>query len=80
MKGFGCLLILVGIALGLYVGLWLCFIGGIVQVVEAIKAEPVSAWGIAWGVLRIVLAGPVGWGSFLLCSMVGGAMLSDRDS
>ena len=50
-----------GILLGLYVGIWLCFIGGIVQIVEAAKANPVSSWGIAFGITRIIIASPVGW-------------------
>jgi uncharacterized BrkB/YihY/UPF0761 family membrane protein len=77
MKGIGCLLILLGIALGLYVGLWLLFIGGIVQIVEAVKADPVSSWGIAFGIVRIILAAPVGWGAFFLCFGMGAVVTDD---
>ena len=71
----GVALIVIGVAGGLYLGGWLCFIGGIVQVVEAIKAEPVSSWGIAIGLFRVVIAAFVGWVTFLLCSIVGGAFI-----
>ena len=54
-------LIILGIGLGLYVGLYLCFIGGIVAIVEAIKATPIESLGIAFGIVRIVFAALLGW-------------------
>lgn len=57
---FGFVMIAVGILLGLYVGGWVLFVGGIVQVIEAIKATPVEALGIAVGILRVVVAMAVG--------------------
>lgn len=56
----GVLLIVAGVALGLYVGLWVCFIGGIVDVVDAVKATPVEAMNLAWGIVKIVFAGAAG--------------------
>lgn len=53
----GILLMAVGLGLAIYVGLWVCFIGGIVQIVEAVKATPVSGLDIALGVLGAGLAG-----------------------
>lgn len=73
----GMIFILGGVCLGLYLGLWLCFIGGIVQLVEACKADPVSAFGIAFGFVRIVIASFVGWFSFIVCSAIGGVIISD---
>lgn len=55
-----------GIALGLWVGVWLMLIGGIVQVVEAVKADPVSSWGIAIGAVKALLASPAG----ILCALI----------
>lgn len=55
------LVLLLGIGLGLYLGLWVMFIGGIVQIVEAVKIDPVSSWGIAYGLCRVFFAGFVGW-------------------
>lgn len=57
---FGFVMIAVGILLGLYVGGWVLFVGGIVQVIEAIKATPVEALDIAVGILRVVAAMAVG--------------------
>lgn len=53
-------LMALGIAAGLYVGIWLMLIGGIVQVIEGVKANPVDSWEIAKGVARAFFAGPTG--------------------
>ena len=66
----GCLTAIVIIPGSLYVALWLCFIGGIVQVVEACKATPVSSLGMALGFVRIVLTSAAGWGCFFVSAFV----------
>lgn len=53
-------IIIASIALGVYVGGWVMFIGGIVDVIEAAKATPVDALVIAVGLLKVVLASTVG--------------------
>ena len=55
MKAFlGLLMILGGVVLGFYVGFWICFIGGIVDIINAFKAsEPVAVSIIGWGILKI---------------------------
>jgi uncharacterized BrkB/YihY/UPF0761 family membrane protein len=60
------------IFLGIYVGIYLMFIGGIVQIIDAVQATPVEGAGIAWGVLRIVFAGAAGWLSFILGFVLAG--------
>lgn len=64
-----------GIALGLYVGVWLLFIGGIVQVIQAATADPVSAMGVAVGLFRIVAASAAGTLSAMFLVIPGWAML-----
>lgn len=51
-KIIGILIAIAGIALGIYVGVWLMFIGGIVQIVNSIN--PLNGLGIALGIVRIV--------------------------
>ena len=71
----GVLMILGGIVLGFYVGLLVCFIGGIVQLINEIKSpEAVVAVDIAWGVAKIVFAGLFGWLAGLLLIIPGLAM------
>jgi hypothetical protein len=77
MKTFlGVLLIIAGLALAAYVGVWLCFIGGIVQVVEAVKATPVSGLDIALGALRICGAGVAGVLTAVVAVFPGFAMVT----
>ncbi len=71
---FGLILIVLGVVLGLYMGFWVCFIGGIVQVVESFKETPVDALGVAFGFFRFFFSGVVGWGTFLLTSGLGAAI------
>tara|TARA_R110000824_G_scaffold526_4_gene3342 strand:+ start:4640 stop:4885 length:246 start_codon:yes stop_codon:yes gene_type:complete len=75
----GCVLILGGIAAGLYVGLWWAFIGGIVNVIEAIRSEELVAMDVAIGVCKIVFAGIIGWVSAAVLIVPGLALLeSDK--
>lgn len=69
------LLIILGIGLGLWVGLWWCFIGGIHQVVVAFR-ENGSTWDITFGIVRFLAASPLGWGIFMLTS-AGGSFIAD---
>lgn len=57
-KIVGVLFILGGLALAIYVGLYLMFVGGIVQIAESVGAEPTNGDGVAWGVVRVVFASP----------------------
>lgn len=70
-KVIAALLVLAGIAAGLYVGGYLMFIGGITQIVDAVQEEPIEGSEIAWGIVRIVFASLVGVVTFLVPTFVG---------
>lgn len=74
-SGAGVLLVIVGIILGLWLGLWVMLIGGIAQLVNAIKMTPVNAMGIALGIIRIMFSGIVGWLSGTILVGTGAALL-----
>ena len=76
-QAVGFLLILIGILLGFYVGIWLCFIGGIIQVIEAIRAENLIAMDVAFGVARIFFAGLCGTISGYCFVLPGAVMFND---
>lgn len=57
---FGFAMMAIGILLGVYVGGWVLFVGGIVQILEAFQATPIEAVGVAVGILRVVVATAVG--------------------
>jgi len=73
----GLLMVLGGIVLGAYVGLWVCFIGGIVDIINQVKAEEVNALAVAWGVVKIVFASFAGTVSAILLILPGAALLKD---
>ena len=50
---FGMILIVLGVCVSLYVGIWWGFIGGIVAVAEALKASEVVPYDVAYGIARI---------------------------
>jgi len=67
MKLIGTCLAVIGcIFLALYVGAWFCFVGGICQIVEGIKAVPINGVDIGLGLLRFFVAAPMGWVTFFL--------------
>ena len=71
----GLLLILGGIAFGLYAGAWWAFVGGIVQMIGEIRAPELSAVSVAVGLLKVLCAGGIGVFSALVCIVPGLAML-----
>lgn len=53
-------MIIVGILLGLYLGLWVMFVGGIVGLVEIFKSGNIEGMAIALNIVKIVFASAVG--------------------
>ncbi|KGQ19905.1 hypothetical protein LF41_2412 [Lysobacter dokdonensis DS-58] len=67
----GCVMILSAIVLGLWAGVWWAFIGGIVDVIEQVRAPEMSAIAIAIGVAKVVFAGFIGWLAFAVLAIPG---------
>ena len=73
----GGVLVLGGVAFGVWAGLWWAFIGGIVQVIQAVQASPVDAMDIALGIARFMLAGVIGTLAATVVVIPGLKMLND---
>lgn len=72
MKFFiGLLMFVSGILFGLYAGIWWAFVGGIVDVIEAVRAVELSAMAVAIGVAKIFFAGLIGYTSGALLAFPG---------
>jgi len=56
----GLALLVIGVAFGLYVGIWWAFIGGIIQIVEVLKAPEINSFSLAIGLLRVTSASLIG--------------------
>jgi hypothetical protein len=65
-KIIAVIIVIVGILLGLYTGLKVMFIGGIIDVVEQIKATNLDGSALAVGIVKILFAGVVGWVIFYI--------------
>lgn len=75
----GILVILAGIVLGFYVGIWVLFIPGVVEVIDGIKASPTDGAMIAWGLVKAFLASTIGTIAFFVVSSLGvGLIASDE--
>ena len=59
-KTAGLLLMVAGAGFGVYAGLVWAFIGGIVDVIQAVRAVELDAMAVAFGVLKILFAGFIG--------------------
>lgn len=71
-KIIGILIAIAGIALGIYVGVWLMFVGGIVQIVNSFN--PVNGLGIALGIAKVVfceIGGLIAYLGILIGSAIG---------
>jgi len=67
---FGLLMIVLGVAVGLYVGIYLLLAGGLIMLIHGCQA-PINATQIAWGIVRIACASPAGWLSFIVLAGCG---------
>ena len=73
----GLIMCITGALLGLYVGVWVCFIGGIVDVITQVRAEHLSAVGVAIGIAKVMFAALGGWLSAILLIIPGWAIMDN---
>lgn len=71
----GLALILAGIALGVWAGLVWALVGGIVTIVEQLRAPQIAALTLAWAIVKIVFAGLIGWVSALVLIIPGAGLI-----
>ncbi len=77
----GILMILAGIAFGIYVGVAVCFVGGIVDIINQIKSDsPVDALTVVWAIVKIFFAAPIGYISAALLILPGLGLLGLMES
>jgi len=68
---FGLILLVGGVVLGIWLGVYVMFIGGLTQFINAIKSTPVPASELAFSVAKMLFAGVVGIASCLVVSGIG---------
>lgn len=70
-KVLGITLIIIGVMLGLYLGLWQMFIGGILNIAKAFDNGTLTGTLIAWNIIKILLATPIGGTVFYILTAIG---------
>ena len=71
MKVLGFLLCAAGVILGVYVGFWWAFVGGIMTLINEVKASDPSATAVGYAILRIMLASMLGWAAAAVPFFIG---------
>lgn len=71
----GLLMMAAGIAFGLWAGVWWAFIGGIVNVIEAVRAPELVAMDVAIGVANVLFSGLIGWLAAAVALLPGYALV-----
>ncbi len=75
---FGVSLIITGVLIALFVGVWLCLVGGVVQIINEIKSPgAVEALQIGIGIARIACAGLAGFLTFICFFLPGISLMKD---
>ena len=74
-KIVGMIVAILGIALGVYTGFWVMFVGGIIDIIDAFKAPTTDGGLVAIALLKIFGAGLAGgviaWGGIILGAALG---------
>ena len=73
----GIILMLVGVVVGVYAGLWWAFIGGIVDIIHAVRAPDLVAMDIAIGIAKVIFAGAIGTGAAFIAIIPGYVLLGE---
>ena len=76
IKSFGGLLLIIAdLIVGLYLGVWWAFIGGIIQVIEQVRADILVPSIVALGIAKILFAGCIGMFSAIIFIIPGMILL-----
>ena len=65
-------ILLMSVVGGLYVSLVWALYGGIILIINGVQANPMVAPDIAWGIVRVLFFGIVGWATFFVGAFLSG--------
>uniref|UniRef100_A0A6M3JRY9 Uncharacterized protein n=1 Tax=viral metagenome TaxID=1070528 RepID=A0A6M3JRY9_9ZZZZ len=74
----GLLFVIGSIVLGVWLGVFVMFIGGIIQFIQACQVNPVNGYGITIGVLKFLSSGLIGWLTFGILFSFGAVLLDSK--
>ena len=73
-------LCILSILFGLYIGLWVCVVGGVAAIINGIGTDPMNGVMVGLGVLRFTSAGIVGMISFFVLWASGLSIINISDN
>jgi hypothetical protein len=73
-KILGALIFVLSVFLAIYIGFYIIFMGGLAFLIEGVQANPANPLTAALGLVIMSVAGPIGWGIFLLGSALSGTI------
>ena len=76
----GIIICILSIFFGLYVGIWVCLAGGIIDIVTGFTSDPVMAKTVAIGAIKFIFAGVIGWISGVIGFFGGVGLITLSDS
>lgn len=71
----GLILMVAGLAFGIWAGLLWAFVGGIIDIVHAVQASPAEAGTLAWGIVKIIFSSFIGVIATMVAVLPGYALL-----
>lgn len=74
----GLLMIIAGIVLGIYFGIFWAFIGGIVGLFHELKSIDPDYFNIGLSIVKIMCAGGIGWG-VAIALILPGIVIGSQD-
>ena len=75
----GVLFWVVAVGVGLYVGIYLCLYGGIVDAINAF-AEPMNTSAAVWGIIRAIFSEFFGVLAALIPALIGTYLIASDDN
>lgn len=77
-KIFSIVFFLLGIVSAVYVGFYIMFVGGIVGLIDAVRATTVDSYIITINIVKIIFAGFVGYSIFYLSAFISTFILGRK--
>lgn len=74
-KVIGAVLMVIRLGLGLWVGLWLCLVGGIIAIVHMCTAGDITGGALAWDIIRILFCELFGFAAGIIPFALGDLLI-----
>ena len=67
----GVIIVIASVVFGVYVGVWWAFIGGIVEIIDQVKAPVTDSYEVAVAIAKVMFAGVLGTAAGIVGCVIG---------